>query len=52
MKIEYKKIDSPNQMTIKELNDLGEEGWELASTVLTKIGFIYYFKRYKPKKMV
>jgi hypothetical protein len=51
MKWEYKVIE--NELSVKELNELGEQGWELVAHeryVQRRIYHRYYFKRPKQKE--
>ena len=59
MKWEYKKVDTPCELSTIELDKLGADGWELVSVVqvssvryvanvrVNTSSMVYYFKRLK-----
>lgn len=53
-KYEYKVVNHTQELPEPYLNELGEEGWELASHVVTEVElqFRYIFKREKSSKKV
>ena len=46
---EYKKVTSYTQLTVDELNKLGEEGWELVSIIVhpdsNDFKYVHFLKR-------
>ena len=46
MKWEYKQIQPTNDLSVKELNVLGQEGWELCTVIGDRYQIkVYIFKR-------